>query len=150
MFEAGSSQKIGKKKGVNPEADAGDSRPSPFVWAGLPIQDLIRYRDQIMRHLPPVNLAEMDMEQEMLLQFHALRAVQNDVLDDESVAVNQRAQISNSVSAVLTKLADKQQEIYTSERLKKIERLLITAVEGLPDEVTQKFLDSYYEMLEKL
>lgn len=149
MYEDGKAKKIGRTKTEDGKVED-VSKPTPYNWKILSVAELIRFRDEITATLPPTSLADMNLEEEMLLQYHSLRAVQNEVLHDPDVPVNQQAQISNSVSQVLTKLAEKQQEIYTSERLKRIESILIEAVQSLPTEVSEAFLTKYEEMLELL
>jgi hypothetical protein len=116
----------------------------------MPIHELIRHRDEITSHLPPVSLNEINVEEETLLQFHALRALQNQVLDDDSIPLNQRAQVANSVAASLGRLAELQQSLWTSERFKRIESLLIRCVSSLPTEVSAQFLSEYRSKIQEI
>lgn len=123
---------------------------SRMVFRGLPVDDLIRYHDEIRALLPPLNLSEMNLEEEMLLQYHALRAVQNNVLSNDEVAVNQQAQMANSVGSLLARLAELQVSVYTSERFKRIENLLIRSMRQLPEDRALAFLDEYEKSLKSL
>ena len=120
---------------------------APFKWGALPIQTLLAYRDEIDRVLPPTELSKMNMEQEMVLQFHAIRALQNDVIDDDTLPPNQRAQVANAVTSSLNKLAELQLEIYTTERFKAIENLLIRSLSKLPEETAMEFVEGYEKIL---
>jgi hypothetical protein len=120
-----------------------------FIFRGLPVHDLIKYRDEINALLPAMRLSEMNLEEEMLLQFHSTRSLQNDVIADEEVPANQRAQVANAVASALSKLADLQEQIYTSERMKQIERMLIEQLVLLPEATVQAFMDGYQIALER-
>lgn len=123
---------------------------APFVWSSLPIELLLQYRDEIDRHLPPLTLKEMNLEKEMLLQYHGLRALQNQVLNDDDIPLNQRAQVANAVAGNLSKLADLQETLYSSERFKMVENLLIKTLNSLPDEAAQAFLADYHLKIDKI
>lgn len=128
-----------------------DVKPAPAILIDkMTIPELIKLRDQITRRLPPLTIAEMDLEEEMLLQFHALRAAQNDVIGSEEVPVNQQAQIANACGQQLKALADKQSEIYTSERVKRMEKTLIRLLNKWDSAQAEAFLDAYEKELENL
>ena len=116
----------------------------------MSVQELIRLRDQITRRLPPLTIAEMDLEEEMLLQFHALRATQNDVMGDLDIPVNQQAQIANACGQQLKALAERQSEIYTSERIKRLEKTLIRLLHKWDSKQAELFLEEYEKELENL
>lgn len=148
MLDDSKAKKIGRNAGE--ETLVPVKRESPLKWRSYTDSELIRFRDEITACLPPLSLAEMNMEEQLLLQYHALRSVQNEVFGDSEIPVNQQAQIANSVSGVLSKLAEKQQEIYTSERLKKIESVLIALMKEQPTELAEAFLTQYEALLETL
>jgi len=122
-----------------------------FPWASFATEDLIAYRDQILEALSnkgvALTLMDIDMEQELLLQYHSLRVLQSKVIESESVPVNQIAQVCNSLSGTLAKVSDLQNSTYDSERLKKIESILIRALRLLPEEPCAAFLDEYAKLL---
>jgi hypothetical protein len=121
---------------------------APFNWASIPVDLLIQYYDEIRQHLPPTALKDVDMESELLLQFHAVRALQTSVLNDTDIALNQRAQVANTVASTLKSLADMQERIYTAERYKTIENLMIRSLNRLPEDVAERFLTEYKQILE--
>lgn len=140
-----------KRQSLKPDEGNPEKVPKTrLVFRGLPVSDLLMYHDEIRNLLPPLTLKEMDLEGELLMQFHAIRSVQNLVLDDESVPVNQRAQVANSVGTTLNRLAELQTSVYTSERFKRIENMLIRAVRELPPEQATKFLDTYERLLAEM
>lgn len=120
---------------------------SRFNWSSLPVAVLIQHMNEIRQHLPPLSIKDMDMEQEMLLQFHSVRALQDQIIDDDELPLNQRAAIINATTSSLTKLADLQEQIYTSERFKRVENVLVRALSKLPEDVASQFLDDYEAVL---
>lgn len=92
----------------------------------------------------------MDLEQELLLQYQVIRKLQNDVMDDRDVPANQRAQVANAVAASLNKLVDLQNEVYSSERFKKVETILIRHARRMPEDLAKGFLEDYEALLNTL
>lgn len=124
--------------------------PPTFRWEALPVATLLRYLDEIRAALPYNSLVDMDMERELILQFQAVRTLQNTILDDESVPANQKAQVANSVASVLGSIAELQNKIYSSERFKRIETLLIRHLNKLPEDVAAVFLEDYEQLVAKV
>ena len=122
---------------------------APFVWSALPVSLLVKYRDEILQNLPPTELDKFNMEQELLLQYHCVRELQNEVISDDTIPPNQRAQVANSVASVLNKIAELQTEVYTSERFKNIENLLVRTLSKLPEDLAAEFLDQYELLINK-
>ena len=162
MFAPTQSKSIGKRRAASaaeaesaaeseaPHAVSHDARESPtrrLNWDALPLDLLLKYRDEINARLPPTKLSDMDLESEMLLQYHTVRALQTSVLTDDDIPPNQRAQVANSVTASLNKLADLQQSIYSSERFKAIENTLIRHLSLMPEDAAQRFMAQYAQIL---
>lgn len=119
-----------------------------YIFKGLPDHELVALRDEITQLLPPLELANINLEEEMLLQLRSTRSLQNEIIGDHEVPVNQKAQVANSVSATLVKLSELQEKLYTTERLKRIEKSLITAVSKLPDDLIAEFMSNYKVILD--
>lgn len=141
MFESSpeAERKIGSDKRKEPRAT--------FNWSAMPVEDLIRYRDEITKHLPPLDLKDINLQEELLLQFHALRALQGQVLNDDEVPLNQRAQLANSVGSTLDRLVELQEKVWSQERFKTIENTLIRHLKRLPEDVAEAFLADYEALL---
>lgn len=92
---------------------------------------------------PSKALADMNLEHELLEQFETVKTLQNEVLIDESVPANQKAQVANTVASTLQQLVKAQADYYTSERFKAIEALMVKAMKLLPVEVAEKFIADY-------
>lgn len=119
--------------------------------SGIPLEslstaDLLELRSQITDLLPAAALKDMNLEQELVLQFMTLKSMQADVLTDKNVPANQRAQVANAVGATLQNLAKMQSELYTHERFKRLEVLLIGVLNSWPTEMTKKFFDEYEQL----
>jgi hypothetical protein len=88
------------------------------------------------------------MEEELIRQFQAVRALQNSIIDDDTIPPNQKAQVANSVASSLSKLADLQLGVFSSERFKRIETLLIRHLKKLPEDTAMAFIEDYEQLLE--
>lgn len=112
------------------------------------LHDLLKLKGDIERRLPARSIKDINLSQELVLQFLAAQELQNEVLRDAKTAANQKAQVANSVAAILGQIAKLQQEIYTTERLKTIEAKLIEAINSLPNAVQEQFFEVYEALLE--
>lgn len=134
------------------EAPAPAGKPArdddPYELEGLDVEDLIRLRQEVDKRLPLQSLRDLNMEKELLLQLLTAQQLQRDVLADQDVPANQRAQTVNAVAAALSTIAKLQVEVHTSERLKKIEQVLIDTLQTLPLEAQERFLEGYETTLE--
>lgn len=129
------------------------AEPRLVTWPSLSTEDLIAYRDQItaeLRTRTALSLKDLSVEEELLLQFHTVRVLQQQVIEDETIPPNQRAQVANSVNHVLSRVIDLQSEVYESERFKRIETALIRALDTLPEETAAKFLADYERVVSSL
>lgn len=123
-------------------------RLTPYMWKSCSVADLVRFRDEITDALPTLELSKMNLEEETLLQYHTLRALQGNVMDDEEVPVNQRTQVANSIGSTLRALGDQQVALYSSERFKQIENLLIRTLDKLPEDLAAEFIEAYGRILD--
>lgn len=130
-----------------PAVDAVVLQPFSFNWRTLPVEQLLIYRDEITQCLPATSLSELNLEQELLLQFHSIRALQTNVLDDDALPLNQRAQVANSVASTLNKLVEMQSAVYSAERFKGVENAMIRTLNKLPENLAKEFLDEYEKVV---
>ena len=104
--------------------------------------DLCRSEEEFLAHVGKDAFTHLiyryDFGHEIVVQN-----LQRETLRDNSVPANQKAQTSNAVAATLATLSKLQTEMYTSERLKKIEQVLIETLQTLPQETQAAFLDTY-------
>lgn len=112
------------------------------------LQELLDLRARIDARLPARRLKDIDLEQELVIQVLALQQLQSSVLQDEDTPANQRAQVANSLSAALANLVKVQESVHSSERMKKMEGVLIETLQELPVESAEAFLQRYELALE--
>lgn len=110
-------------------------------------EDLLDLRSRIDELMPTRGLKDFNLETELVLQLQAVQRLQNDVMGDDETPANQRAQVAGQVASALAVLAKLQTEIYTSERLKVIEAVLIGVLGTLPTAQQDSFLTEYARRL---
>lgn len=137
---------LGIKPSATPPAEQGFTDRALDAYT---LQELLDLRTRIERRLPARSLRELDLEAELALQFAALQQLQNSVIDDDDTPANQKAQVANSLSAALVNLVKLQSDVHNSERMKKIESLLIDALRELPVEAVEAFLARYERELNR-
>lgn len=131
---------------AKPQEDPQAARP-PLGISNMPVDQLMEMRRQIEAQLPVKDLKDLNLSRELVLQVQALQALQQRVIDDPNTPANQVAQCANSLSAALVNLVKLQTDVYTSERLKVIESILVECVKTLPMDVQNEFFDRYEEAL---
>lgn len=109
--------------------------------------ELLNLRAEIDQFLPTKALVDLNMERELVIQLIVVQNLQRETLRDDSVPANQKAQTSNAVASTLATLSKLQTEMYTSERLKKIEQVLIETLQTLPQDAQELFLAAYEDNL---
>lgn len=124
-------------------------RLQPVNWDLLSEAELLACHDEILKRLPPTKLSEMNLEHELLIQFYTLRGLQSEVMDDDTVPVNQRAQVGNAVGSILNRMTELQNKLYESETFKMLEGAMIRQMKKLPEELAEKFLAEYEEIVSR-
>lgn len=122
-------------------------REAIFDLSGIDESGLYLLMTEVEAKLPLKYLKDVSLEQELVRQLRMTQLLQIDVIDDPEVPANQRAQTANAVAAILHNLAKLQTEVYTSERLKTIEAILIETLKTLPEEQQRRFMEEYVERL---
>lgn len=111
----------------------------------MEVSELLDLRAEIDKRLPATSLSNMNLEQELVLQFFRVKELQSTVLNDTSVAANQQAQVANAVAQTLQHLVTMQSKFHTAERLKEIESRLIKTLNLMPEKHVQEFFLWYEE-----
>ena len=117
-------------------------------------EQLIELRAEIDELLPAKRLKDINLEEELVRQLALVQKLQRDVLRDddfegEGTPANQKAQVAGQVANVLAVLSKLQVEVYSSERLKTIEGILIECVGTLPQGTQEEFFAEYERRLDK-
>lgn len=110
---------------------------------------LLELRAEIDELLPAKRLKDINLEEELVRQLALVQKLQRDVLEDDECPANQRAQCAGAVANVLAVLSKLQVEVYSSERLKVIEGILIECVGTLPQGTQEEFFAEYERRLDK-
>lgn len=122
---------------------------SPVLWEHMTEAERLAHYQDLREFLPAIALKDMDVEQELMLQYQTLKAAQREALDDPETTTSAKASISNSVSSTLAKVASLQIEIYSSERFKNIEMALIRLLGKLPEDQAREFLEEYKKVIQR-
>ena len=93
-------------------------------------------------------LADLNLEKELVEQYLKIKTIMDEVVHDDRVPANQRAQVANSVVGALQQLHKLQEDMQREERLKIMEACLIDALKVLPDKTKEEFFE-YYEATAK-
>lgn len=112
---------------------------------GLAVNELLTLRAMIDGALPARSLKDMDLAHELVLQTLALQQLQLVTLQDDGTKANQKAQVANSLSASLVTLVKMQGDVYTSERFKRLEGVLIDYLNAMPDSAARAEAFERYE-----
>lgn len=139
------------EKPVSETLPAEDSPEAPEMdFRALPLAKLLSLYDEVKAALPAQSLADMNLEQETVLLYLSTKELMREILDEEKVAANQKAQVANTCAANLQQLVKMQLQLYTSERVKAIEIAITRTLKTLPTDVQMKFFEEYekaYAML---
>lgn len=117
---------------------------APIVdLAPFSLDELLALRAQIDARLPATALADLDLEEELVIQFQQTKGLLNRVIADENVPANQKAQVTNSCSSILGQITRMQTELYSAERVKALEAALIKSLLTLPEPAQIQFFAEY-------
>lgn len=113
------------------------------------VQELLDLRRAIDKALPSTSLQQMNLEEELVLQYHQVMELQTKTMSSEEIPANQQAQVANAVAGILQQLVRMQSEFHTAERFKAMESLMLKYIKKLPIEVAEAFLDEYERLEEQ-
>jgi len=89
-------------------------------------------------------LRDINLEYELLTQYQSLSLLFKDTLADDAVYANQKASLANSLASLLEKITKLQSEVYSSERVKRLESVLLKTLQTTNNvELTVQFLENY-------
>lgn len=137
---------------VPPSEKAPTPSPTHHLQVNLDLlspDELLELRKEIDQRLPTSSLNDLNLEKELVLQLLTVQKLQREVLAEADIPANQKAQTVNAVAANLATLAKLQTEVYTSERLKKVEQALVEALHTLPTSAQEVFIEQYEDALGK-
>lgn len=106
-------------------------------------EQLEAIQEALADRLPPKTLLDVNLEHELLGLMRKGQTLLSDVLTDDAVPANQRAQVLNSLASTLDQLAKLQNSIYDSERIKRLEHVFTRTLKALPSEAAEYALETY-------
>lgn len=108
------------------------SKPTP----NIPYQSLI------------TNLDELKLDDELLHHYINTKTLLSIVQADDSVPVNQIAQVVNSLTAILQHIVKMRQDVHNLERMKEMENIVIEVMKEQPQDVRDLFFDKLERALQ--
>ncbi len=110
-------------------------------------EELIHLRAEIdsRLHIDPKNL---NMAEELGMQYKQGKILLSKLNDpSDQTPTNQKAQVFNSVQAMLAAIVKQTEIVYSSERLKRYEAALLRLLMDLPKDSKEKYFEMYGEFL---
>lgn len=95
--------------------------------------DLIALHTELSRLIKPKTLMDINLEHELILQHGRTTQLIERLLNDDDTPANQKAQLINSCTQVLQQLAKMQNEVFGSEKVKRLEQAFIRTLKQLPN-----------------
>lgn len=122
-----------------------DKKPvlTPVVLTGREQDELWRIKREVEKLLTGKTLADIDLEQELVSQLHLTKRFLEEVIENEEVPANQRAQAINSCTSILSNLCKIQIDLYSAERVKAMESALVKALRTLDKATQDEFFKRY-------
>ena len=144
VFHVESPKAHNKKKNMAIDPSFINDIPLPALQYGVSsLAERIDLYNEIKRSLPPHSLQDLDLTEELVLQFMRVKELQTSVLSNDKIPANQKAQVANAVASILGQLTKLQTDLHTAERFKAIENLMIRYMKRLPVDVVEAFIDEY-------
>jgi len=95
-------------------------------------------------------LEELDLSSEIMANYVKAKKLYDDALFDDETPANQKAQVLNTITAILASMVKMRTELLTSERIKKLEFCLIETMKVQPKDVQDAFFALYSRHLDNL
>lgn len=114
---------------------------------GMELGELLTLRDEVDKRLPAMKLADVNLAEELVLQFQTVKHMQTQALGDVKVSAQQKAAVANSCASSLAHLVKMQTELHNAERLKMIEQALIQVMRDMPENIQMAFFEKYERIL---
>lgn len=115
---------------------------------GLNETQLLELRNKIDAKLV-IDIGDMNLTEELGLQYRMAKAILAGVQDDAMTPANQKAQLMNTMSAVLAKIIEHREFVFSAERLKRYEAAVLKVLDTIKNEDAKAaFLDLYGEFLD--
>lgn len=121
--------------------------PEPDILEGMDDQQLLSLRHKIDLRLK-VEIKDLNLTEELGLNYRQGKVLLESVQNDPLTPVNQKAQVFNSVGAMLSNIVKLRDVVFSAERQKRFESSFLKVLEKMPAESKIAFFDMYGEFLE--
>lgn len=121
-------------------------RKTPFRLESMGETALLELRANIDKLLT-IKLEDLNLAEELALQFKQAKALYSEVVDDTDTGANQKAAVLNTVNTIIASITKSQAELYSAERLKRIEAATLKALKSLPKKNQEEFMELYVRYL---
>ena len=106
------------------------------------VSDLLRLRDRINAKLPPADIENLSLSDELVRTFQKASGLLDEALEDDETNLSQKSAMVNSINAILKSLTSMQAELFNVDRQQKLEAALVSALREFPS-LEQSFFDHY-------
>lgn len=118
----------------------------------MPLEDIPLHEEK-----QPVKQAEtldlnipIDVQAELYLQYHNAKRLFVYTESDPDTPTNQKAQVLNTLAAILAQITKTQTELHSIQRVRAIEETLIAILKEQSEEFRQTFMNLYEAKLAEL
>jgi hypothetical protein len=132
-----------KTGGLKPYSLGNTQKRPDLDLEAMDVSELLALRDKIDAKLPSTSLKDINVEQEVLLQYYRVKDLQEKAADAPDVPTNQRAQVANSVANTLKEIVKMREKVYNAEQFRKMEAALAKVLRTQPKEVQDAFFAAY-------
>lgn len=133
--EGADSAKKGKLTGL---------KASEIDVESMELGDRLALLARIETSLPATSLRNVSMERMLILQLLTAQELQKDVLEEESATPTHKSQVTNTLAGIIDTLSKLQIKLFSSERMKEIEAVLIDTVNDVMEQPAREFFFAEY------
>jgi hypothetical protein len=90
----------------------------------------------------PVDAATLNLSSELLGQYNNAKKLFHNTSYDMGIPASQKAQILNTITSIIAAIVRGQEQLYSIEEMKKIERALLKCLKEYPD-LQRSFMEAY-------
>lgn len=123
---------------------------SKIILNAMNIAELLALRGEIDALLPSTNLKDFNAQEEVMLQYQRIKALQLEVSQDNNTPTNQKAQVANTLAKLLNDIVGMRNELYNTEQARLMEAALAKALRGQPEEFQAAFFAVYQKTAEEM
>jgi hypothetical protein len=114
----------------------------------MTLAELLALHTRVEARLPPLTIKDVSLEKTLMLQLITSQELQKQTLEDKEATPTQKSQVTNTLSGVIDTLSKLQIKLFSSERMKEIEAVLIDTVnDHMTPEQQQAFFQEYRRRL---